>query len=166
MFNKTLLRTAICATALVATTYSATSVAVSLNPNATAIVVFPLTLVDNVSMDFGTVSGAGNVVITEGSTVAGVSGTATATAVTPANFTVTAEAAQAYTVSFAGGTMSDGVDTIAVGTFTNNATLLGTGAGEVFEVGATITISGLEGSGSYSTADPTLGVPYTITVNY
>ena len=166
MFNKTILRTAICATALVATTYSATSAAVSLNPDATAIVVFPLTLVDNVTMDFGTVSGTGNVVITEGSTVAGVSGSATATAVTPANFTVTAENLQAYTVSFANGTMSDGVDTITVGTFTHNASGTGSGVGEVFEVGATIALTGAEGSGSYSTADPTLGAPYTITVNY
>ena len=166
MLNKKILGTAMCVTALVAGTYSATSSAVSLNPNATAVVVFPLTLVDTVSMDFGTVSGAGNVTIAPASAVATVSGTATATAVTPAQFTVTAETGVAYTVGFTGGTMSDGVDTIAVGTFTNNATGTGTGAAEIFEVGATITLAGTEGSGSYSTADPTLGVPYTITVNY
>ena len=169
MFNKnSILKTAICATALLASGYSATSSAVGLTGEATAVVVFPLALVKNTDMDFGTISvgAAGTVIITEGSTVG--TGTLLTTAVTPANFTVTAEAATAYTVAYTTGTMSDGTDTIDVlaGTFTDNASLLGSGVAEIFEVGAQITLTGAEGSGSYTTLDPGFGVPFGITVNY
>lgn len=166
MFNQRhILTTAICVTALLGGTYTSTSIAATANGSAQAIVVQPLTLVETTTMDFGTVAGAGNITITPGSGTATVTGTATSSGVTPAQFTVTADALASYTVSFVSGIISDGSNLINVASISSNASGVGTGAAELFDVGATIGLVGTEPSGTYNTTNAG-GVQYQVTVNY
>ena len=126
MFNKNrILTTAICATALLGGTYSATSVAATANGTATAIVIAPLTIVQGATaMDFGTVSpglGGGTVTVDPASAVT-VGGTATQTGAAAAgDFDITGQPAQAYTITFGAGVLSDGINTMVITADSDNS---------------------------------------------
>lgn len=170
MFNKKILTTAMCATALLGGTYSATSVAATANGGATAIVVSPLTVAESLAMDFGTVlagASGGTVEInaTAGTIVLG--GTATQSgAFNAATFDIVGTNGLTYLVTYTNGTLSDGSNTMSLATFNDNA--IGTipvSGTETFSVGGILTVGVGQTPGTYNTTNAG-GVPYTVTVNY
>lgn len=149
------------------------ALAATVNGNADALVIEPLSIVENSAMDFGTVSGgpgADTIVLdTAGArTVIGTSAQIIATGPGAAgNFTITGEPNQAYTVTFsASATLGDGGgNTMTVDTFTDNSPSPLSGAGtDTLLVGGTLNIGASQAAGNYSTT--TGGTPYVVTVNY
>ena len=172
MFNKkNFVKTAICTTALVVSTYSATSTAASLTGEATAVVVNPLLFVKNTDMDFGTISGGAGTVTIDPDTSTNT-GSLVTSGVTPANFSVTANALTPYTIQYTQDAhLGNGVTflTMPFATMTTEAVpglLTGTGAAQAFNVGGTLTLIGTETNGSYTTLDGIGGQPFTVVVNY
>jgi len=143
-----------------------------LNGTASATVFTPLSILETVTMDFGTVAGgsiAGTVVLntSSGRTPTGgaqvlVSGPGNA-----ATFQVTGEPGQVYSLSIGDGTLANaGGQLLTVTSFTNTSTGNIPGSGiDIFQVGATLSLGANQPAGSYSTANGG-GTPYTITVNY
>lgn len=141
-----------------------------------AFAVTPLTITPGVSMDFGQISPgtAGGTIIlnaisgarTVGSGDADVVGDAIAG--TPATFTIQGDVGLNFNVSYINGLLTDsaGGNPITISGFTDNtAGLTLTGGADTFSVGATLTLTGSQPAGNYSTVNPG-GSPYTITVNY
>ena len=168
MFNKNILTTAICATALLGGTYSATSTAVTGTGTATAIVIAPLTIIESVGMDFGTVTPGtlgGTVTIDPAGAVA-LGGDATQTgASVPFSFFITGEAATPYTISYGAGTLTDGgPNNMTITPDSNNSVgAIPVGGTETFQVGATLAVSAGQFAGTYTEAG---GVPFSVTINY
>ena len=147
--------------------------AAEVDGTAQALVIEPLSIVENSAMDFGTISGGPNadtiVMDTTGArTVTGTDAQIIATGPGAAgNFTITGEPNQAYTVTFsADATLGDGGgNTMTVDTFTDNNPSPLSGAGtDTLLVGGTLNVGASQASGNYSTT--TGGAPYTVTVNY
>lgn len=161
--------------AIITGLYSTSATAATVNGQADATVVAPLTLSENIAMDFGTISGgtaAGTVVLTTGGarSVTGDAQTIAAGAGAAGDFTINGEAGLAYTVSYTNGTLSDGVaagNNMVVDTFNDNSTGTTSGAAQIFQVGATLNVGAGQAAGNYSTTNTgTGGAAYTITVNY
>ena len=138
---------------------------------ATATSVTPVSLLETVAMNFGTVSGgnlAGTVII---DTLGGraITGDAQIITVGPGNageFQITGAASMAYLLTITGpAILVSGANTMNAHTFTNNSTgVLPAVTGiELFQVGATLDIAPSQAAGTYSTIG---GTPYTVTVNY
>jgi hypothetical protein len=143
------------------------------NGSAVANVIVPLSIVEVIGLDFGTVSGgptAGTVVMSEAG-VRSTTGDAEIIAAdngNEADFTITGQGGQAYTLSFsASGTLVSGANSMTVDSFTTDASgtiTAGVGAQvENIKVGATLNLIANQPAGSYTTVG---GTPYTITVNY
>ena len=161
------------ATVMLASQVGSIAKAASVNGNADAVVIAPLTIVENAAMDFGSVAGGANadtiVMDTTGNrTVTGPDAQIIATGPGSAgNFTITGEPNQAYTVSFSlSATLDDGGgNTMTVNNFTdNNPSPLDAGGTDTLLVGGTLNIGASQAAGNYSTT--TGGTPYTVTVNY
>ena len=169
MFNKNrILTTAICASALIGSTYSATSVAATANGSATAVVIAPLTIVETpaTTMDFGTITdgGVGGTVTIDPAGAITVVGATQSGATSAASFDVTGQPATVYTVTYGPGTLSDGANTMAIVPNSDNSLGAIPGGGtETFNVGAQLSISLAQPGGTYTTA---LGTPYTVNINY
>ena len=143
---------------------------------ATARVVEPLTVLENIAMAFGDVatgSSAGTIVITPGGTPSATGGAAfiPSTGASNAKFDITGQSNANIIVNVdgTGATLARvGGGTMSLGTFTNSGlpTVL-TGTTATFNVGATLSISSPQTAGAYSTANTADGgVPYKVTVNY
>ena len=127
-------------------------------------------------MDFGQIaagSTGGTIILNETSGIRSVgSGDADivndAVVGTPGTFTITGDAGLTFNVSYTNGSLTDstGGNVITISTFTDTtAAITLTGGADPFSVGATLTLSGSQPAGTYSTANPG-GIPYSITVNY
>lgn len=160
---------------VIASLYSTTATAASVNGQADATVVAPLTLTENIAMDFGTISGgtaAGTVVLsTAGArSTTGDAQTIAAGAGAAGDFTINGENALTYAVSYTNGVLSDGAvagNNMIVNGFNDNSTGTTSGANQIFQVGATLNLGATQAAGTYSTTNTgTGGAAYTITVNY
>jgi hypothetical protein len=144
---------------------------------ATATVVAPITVAENTAMSFGDIAvgvGGGTVVLANtggGRTPSGDVEVLATTAGTSAVFDVTGLNGATYSISYTqDAILSDGSGnsmTALATSFTDSNS--GTGsigaAGDSFSVGATLTVTGGQAPGSYSTANVG-GQPYQVTVNY
>lgn len=151
-------------------TQSGTATPVSSTASATSFA--PLTIVETVVMDFGTVAGgpaAGTVVLTTGG-VRSVTGDAqilTASPGTAASFQISGEPNLVYALTYTDGTLENlGGQQMTITAFTSNSlgTMPGTGT-ETFQVGATLNMGANQPKGNYSTATGG-GNAYSITINY
>lgn len=142
------------------------------NATSTATVITPITLLETVPMDFGTVAGSSSsstVIMSPASARTGTGGAqimATGPG-TAATFQLTGNANLTYIMSFIPGVLeSPGGQQITVNTFTNNSlgTIPASGI-ENFQVGATLNMNAAQPAGTYSTSTGG-GSPYTMTVNY
>ena len=141
--------------------------------NASATIVTPISIVNNVNMNFGNVAvqaGTGGTVVlpataaatrtkTGGVTLPNVTGTVTA-----AQFTVSGTALYTYTITLPGSavTLASGANNMTATTFVNSsAGTLSAGGTESFYVGATLNVAAAQPAGSYTTA-----TPFNVTVNY
>lgn len=139
-------------------------------------VITPLTLSPGLNMDFGQIAsgssgGAITLDATSGTRIV-TSGNADVvsggTPGTPGTFTIQGNTGLSFNVSYGNGLLTDasGGNGITISNFTDTtAAMILTGGADTFSVGATITLTGSQPAGSYSTANPG-GSPYTITVNY
>jgi hypothetical protein len=157
----------------VAAQFGTAATAADVNGTATALVIEPLSIIENSALDFGTVAGGPSldaIVMTAGGvrTVTGTS--ARIIPVGPGaagNFTITGEPNQAYVLSIsASATLGNGAgDSMTVDTFTDNApSPLDAGGSDTLLVGGTLRIGANQAGGTYSTT--TGGAPYLVTVNY
>ena len=145
--------------------------ALSVGGAATATSVSPISLVETVPMDFGTVSGgslAGTVTIDTlgGRTVTGGAEIITVGPGSAGEFEITGSASMSYLLTITGpAVLVSGANTMNAHTLTNNSTgILPAVTGiELFQVGATLDLAPLQAAGTYSTIG---GTPYTVTVNY
>lgn len=157
------------ATFAIAVQFDSIATAASVNGTADAVVVAPLTITENFTMDFGTiaphltiadvivmdVAGARNATLGNAQTIGGVG--------TPAEFTVSGDTAQTFALTYGNGLLTSGANSMAVTSFTDTSTgALGSGS-ETFKVGATISVGINQAVGTYTTAP---GDEYTVTVNY
>lgn len=151
--------------------YSSGVTGATVNGTATATVIAPLILTETTPMSFGTIAAGatGGTVVLSTAGARAVTGDVNAIAAGPGAagaFTVQGEAAQAYTMTIAPGTLSDGLgNTMAVGTFVYTPPVL-TGGADAFNVGATLTVGGSQAAGAYSTGTLPGGAPFVITANY
>ena len=174
MLNKKILKTAICAAALLGSTYSATSVAATVPGNATAIIIAPLSVVETTPMVMGSIV-PGTILSTiqvdpAGIVTVPVGDALTSGAANAGVFTVTGEPTTALTIGFAPGAVSDGsaLTTMPVTPNAHNAGALPVTdafGGLVFNVGATIAVPTGHPGGTYNTTNLN-GVPFSVIVNY
>jgi hypothetical protein len=151
-------------------TQEGTAKSASSTAGATSLV--PLSIVETVPMDFGTVAGgpiAGTVILdTFGSR--SLTGDVQSLITGPGNaasFQVSGEPSQVYSLTYGNGTLANaGGQQLSLSAFTDNSlgTLPGAGV-ETFQVGATLSIGSNQPAGLYSTSNGG-GSPYTITINY
>ena len=143
--------------------------------NASATIVTPISIVNNVDMNFGNIavqtSTGGTVALSAAAAASRVAGGAggvtlpnvTGT-VTSAKFTVSGTANYTYVITLPSSavTLTSGVNTMNATSFINSAagTLSGTGS-EIFYVGATLTVAAAQAAGVYTTS-----TPFPVTVNY
>ncbi len=138
---------------------------------AVATVIAPLSISENIGMDFGTISGgpaSGTVLLdTAGSTDSdGDAETISGGSEAAGDFTISGESGQAYSLTYTSGTLGDGgTETMSVDTFTDNSVGVLPAATETFQVGATLNLGADQVAGNYSTSAGN-GSPYTVTVNY
>ncbi|MCP4432629.1 MAG: DUF4402 domain-containing protein [Gammaproteobacteria bacterium] len=140
--------------------------------SAVANLVAPLSIVENIPMNFGTLSGGpalGTVILTTAGART-TTGDAEILAIgggAAGDFTITGDPGRAYTISFsASATISDGGgNTMNVDNFSDTSTGTLPAATETFQVGATLNVGASQPAGAYSTANGG-GSAYTITVNY
>jgi len=143
----------------------------TIDGTAIATVIAPLSIVEDSTMNFGSLSGGpllGTVIlnVSGGRTTTGDAQILGAGAGSAAAFTITGASGQAYSLSYTAGTLSDGSgNTMAVDTFTDDASGSLTGATESFAAGATLHVGVDQTAGAYSTAAGG-GSAYSITVNY
>jgi len=139
--------------------------------NASAVLVSPISITESTALNFGSISngltaGSSNVVVsaTGAATTYGASLAKVGATDTRGIFSVSGGANLAYTVTLpASTTITDGVTTMTVGTFTTSSlsgtsTLSGAGT-DTYYVGATLTVSNTNNAGTYSGT-------YTITAAY
>ena len=143
------------------------------NAIATATSITPISLLEILPMDFGTIAGG----TSGGTVILDTVGARTATGVaqiiatgpgTTATFQITGGASLAYIVSFsASGILENpGGQQMTVTTFTNNSLgIIPAGGIETFQVGGTLNLNPAQPAGIYSTTTGA-GSPYTMTVNY
>jgi hypothetical protein len=158
------------ATFAIAAQFDSIATAASVTGTADAVVVAPLTITENLTMDFGTIAphltiadvivmdtaGARNATGNNAQTIGGAG--------TPAQFTVTGDTAQSFALTYGDGTLTNvGGDSMAVTSFTDTSTGVLGGGTETFKVGATINVGINQAVGTYTTAP---GDEYTVTVNY
>jgi len=145
----------------------------SLNSTATATALTPISILETVTMDFGTVAGgtnAGTVIMnTAGArSVTGDGQFITTGPGLPGSFQITGEPNVTYAVLITGPAILEnaGGQQITANAFTNNSlgTLPGTGI-ETFQVGATLNLGPLQSAGTYSTVTGA-GAAFVVTVNY
>ena len=137
---------------------------------ATSIV--PLSIVESVAMDFGTIAGgpiAGTVILgtASGRTTTGDVQLLAAGPGTAATFQITGEPSESYSISFADGILENaGGQNMSVTSFTDNSggSIPGSGT-ESFQVGATLSVGSNQPAGTYSSSTGG-GNPYTVTINY
>jgi len=144
---------------------AASAMAADVTGTANASVVQAIEITENTQMSFGTIASTG----TAGTVVLAPAGGTTATNVTElaggtaaaAQFTVSGGDSAAYTLTLpTSTTLSNGSETMAVSSFTENATETLNGSGsETFNVGATLAVGAAQAAGTYSGT-------YTVTVNY
>lgn len=137
---------------------------------ASATIITPISIALNTDMNFGNVAvgaTAGTVALaTDGSRsiTGGVTLPATTGTVSAAVFTVSGEDGFTYAITLPGTiTLTNGGNTMDVGTFTSNPSGTGTltGASETLNVGATLSVSAGQASGTYTnTTDLTVSVNY------
>lgn len=158
--------------AMLASAYVSTLSAATFNGTAIANVIAPLILAQTAVMNFGTVSvgaGGGNIVMTSAGarTVTGDANAIAAGSGAAGGYTITGENAQAYTMTIAGGILTDtaGANPINLSAFTFVQPGL-TGAAVAFTVGATLTLPGSLPGDTYSTANGGTAAPLVITANY
>ena len=146
--------------------------AISTATNATSLT--PISLIETVALNFGTVAGGGlaGTVIVDTLGARSVTGDAQIIAVGPGNagaFQITGEPSLTYLLTITGPAVLENApgDQMSATAFTNSsAGILPAGTGiELFQVGATLNLAPLQPAGSYSTATGG-GSPYTVTVNY
>lgn len=173
MFNKKLLTTAICASALLGGTYSATSIAATANGDASAIIIAPLSIIQNTAMVMGTIA-PGTVLSTvtidpAGAVTVPVGDATTSGAANAGIFDVTGQPFNTISsITFGAGTVSDGANTMTVTPDSHDAGGAPAldGAGNLsFNVGASLSVPSGQVAGTYNTTNVG-GVPFTITVNY
>ena len=135
--------------------------------SASATIIAPLSVAEDVALNFGDISPDGTDPTTVTISTAGVASSADGAGIAggaPAagQFTVTGFGALAITVSFTGGSLTCGAcggAAMAVSGFTNNMAANLTGGTEQFEVGADLAVGANQAAGTYSGN-------YTVTVNY
>ena len=140
--------------------------------SAVAVVIAPLIISENSSMDFGTVAGGANadtiVLTTAGArTATGTDAQVIGAGGAAGNFTISGEPGASYVVTFsASATLDDGSgNQMTVNNFTdNNPSPVDGGGSDTLLVGGTLNIGANQPAGNYSTAGA--GTPYTVTVNY
>ena len=138
----------------------------------TATSIVPLSIAENLPMDFGTIAGGsfpgtvilgtGNGRITTGDAQILAAGPGSA-----ATFQLTGEPSNSYVLSFGNGILANASgQQMSVTSFIHNGvgTIPGSGT-ELFQVGATLNVGSGQQSGSYSTSIGG-GSPYTVTINY
>ena len=138
----------------------------------TATSIVPLSIAENLPMDFGTIAGGsfpgtvilgtGNGRITTGDAQILAAGPGSA-----ATFQLTGEPSNSYSLSFGTAILANASgQQMSVTSFTHNGvgTIPGSGT-ELFQVGATLNVGSGQQSGSYSTSIGG-GSPYTVTINY
>jgi len=139
---------------------------------ATATIVTPISITKTVDMNFGNVAvqstTAGTVVLTPAgvrSATGGVTLPATAGTVTAATFTVDGEGSYTYSITLPSSTLiiTDGTNTMTVGTFTSTPSATGTlsSGTQTLKVGATLNVGAAQPSGVYTST-----TPFDVTVNY
>lgn len=132
----------------------------------------PLSIVETLAMDFGTVAGGQ----TAGSIVLDTSGNRSATGdaqillagpASAASFQVTGQSNQVYSLVFGNGTLANaGGQQLSITGFTTNSLGSVPASGvETFQAGATLNLAPGQPAGLYSTSNPGAS-PYTITINY
>ncbi len=145
----------------------------SISGSTTATSLTPISLIETIAMDFGTVAGGG----LTGSIILDVLGTRSVTGdaqILPVGpgvageFQLTGEANLSYTIVITEpAVLENGAgNQITATTFTNNSlgTLPATGI-EVFQIGATLNLGALQPAGTYVTTTGA-GSAYTLTINY
>ena len=157
------------ATFAIAVQFDSVAIAASVDGTADAVVVAPLTITEDITMDFGTIAphetiadvivmdtaGARNATGGNAQTIGGAG--------TAAEFTVGGDTAQTFALTFGDGTLTSGGNSMTVSAFSHNSTGSLASGTETFQVGATISVSANQAVGTYTTAP---GDEYTITVNY
>jgi len=158
---------AVAVVALSGAAFSNAAQAADATGNASATIATPIAITEGTALAFGTIlAGASSstiVVDTSGGRTVG-SGDASLLGgtVSAASFDVTGEGSSTYSVSFSSGdTLTDGSNTMSLGTYTTSNSGSGTlsGGTDSFEVGATLTVGASQAAGSYTGT-------YTVTVNY
>jgi len=134
--------------------------------SATAEVVAPITLqhVNGATLNFGTFTtgDAGGTVVVDQTGVGTATGEVTllSGSVEAADaFTVAGDPNRAFTITTAGGTVSNGTDTMTFTTSAPNAGALDAAGAAAFSVGGTLTVAGGESAGTYTGS-------YNVTVAY
>ena len=144
----------------------------SATATATATIVTPISITKTVDMNFGNVavqaSTAGTAVLTPAgarSSTGGVTLPATTGTVAAASFTVNGQGAYTYAITLpvSALTITSGVNTMTVGTFTSSPSATGalTAGTQTLTVGATLNVAAAQAPGVYVS-----GTPFSVTVNY
>lgn len=144
----------------------------SATATASATIITPIAITKTVDMNFGTaavqagtggtivLTPAGTRTVTGGVTLPSVTGTVTA-----ASFNVTGEGTSTYSITLPGGplTITSGINTMTVSTFTSTPTPTGTltAGAQTLLVGGTLNVAAAQAPGTYLS-----GTPFTVTVNY
>ncbi len=145
---------------------------VTASATATATIVTPIAITNDVDMNFGNVAvnaSVGTVVLTPAGARSATGGVsflaATPGTITAASFTVTGLAAATYSITLpaAALTITSGANTMTVDTWTSSPTPTGTltGGTETLTVGATLNVGASQPAGTYIS-----GTPFDVTVNY
>lgn len=145
----------------------------SIGSTVTATSLTPVSIIETMSMNFGTIaSGTTASTITldtlGGRSVIGDAQTITTGAGTAASFRISGEANLTYAVSISASAVLEnaGGQQITASAFTNNSSgTIPATAVDTFQVGAKLTLGPLQTAGTYSTTTGG-GSPYTVTVNY
>ncbi|MES2285362.1 MAG: DUF4402 domain-containing protein [Bacteroidota bacterium] len=144
----------------------------SATATASATIIIPIAITKTVDMNFGTaavqagtggtivLTPAGGRTVTGGVTLPNVTGTVTA-----ASFNVTGEGTSTYSITLpvAPLTITSGINTMTVSTFTSTPTPTGTltAGAQTLLVGGTLNVAAAQAPGTYIS-----GTPFTVTVNY
>ncbi|MES2140861.1 MAG: DUF4402 domain-containing protein [Bacteroidota bacterium] len=144
----------------------------SATATASATIITPIAITKTVDMNFGNaavqagtggtivLTPAGTRTVTGGVTLPNVTGT-----VSSASFNVTGEGTSTYSITLpvAPLTITSGINTMTVSTFTSTPTPTGTltAGAQTLLVGGTLNVSAAQAPGTYLS-----GTPFTVTVNY
>jgi hypothetical protein len=162
------------ALALVVGLYSAGALSASINGQADAEILEPVTLTLGATMDFSTIASGANattVSVDNAGTVTAPAAAGNAIVTNSAGaaltFTVQAASGVAYVLNIADGSLDtaggSGVGPMTVTNFGDNASLVGTGAPETVTVTGDLSVGASQDAGLYSTTN---GTPVVITADY